>query len=79
MMEPWQDEGGRTLGILVYTEKEAPGCIQQDLLTWIDPGVFENDFPPNGPSRWMLIPLLCREDSMISSFSLGVISTVNYC
>lgn len=70
-MELWQDEGGRTLAILVCTEEEAAGCIQQDLLTWIDPGVFEHDFPPIGLSRRMLIPLLCREDSMISSFLLG--------
>lgn len=66
MMELRQDEGGRTLGILVCIEEEAPGCIKQDLLTQIDPGVFEHDFPLAGPSRWMLIPLLCREDSMIS-------------
>ena len=67
-MEPWRDEGGWTLRILVCSEEEAPGCIKQDLLTHIDPGVFEHDFPPTGPSRWMLIPLLCTEDSMISSF-----------
>ena len=77
MMEPVQDEGGRKLGILVCIEEEPPGFIKQDLLTQIDPGVFEHDFPPTGPSRWMLIPLLCREAAMISSFSLGVISTVN--
>lgn len=77
MMKPVQDEGGRKLGILVCIEEEAPGCIKQDLLTQIDPGVFEHDFPPTGPSRWMLIPLLCREATMISSFSLGVIFTVN--
>lgn len=78
MVELWQDEGGRTLAILVCIEEEAPGCIKQDLLTQIDPGVFEHDFPPTGPYRWMLIPLLCRKDLMISLFSLGVISTVNY-
>lgn len=66
MMELRQDEGGWTLGILVCIEEEACGCIKQDLLTQIDPGVFEHDFPLPGTSRWMLIPLLCREDSMIS-------------
>lgn len=60
MTEPWQDEGGRTLGILVLIGEEAPGCIKQDLLTQIDPGVFEHDFPPPAPSKWMLIPALWR-------------------
>lgn len=58
VMELRQDEGGRTLGILVCIEEEAPGCISQDLLTQIDPGVFEHDFPHTSPSKWMLIPLL---------------------
>ena len=46
MIKLWLDEGGRTLAILVCIEEEAPGCIKQDLLTQIDPGVFEHDFPP---------------------------------